>query len=912
MKTKKRNWHLFTGVFVLLALLLATVSNRLTSTVTIQGEDTQAELTNSLSSALEAVSIVRARNQVANADWLMIEGDPTEKVSQYIEENVGNSIRSLAETLKQDSNLAWVVRYKSEEFRHNWKDSYADEEGALSFTIRNIDGKITYAGAIQPSVSFTRARSILVNPSLVPQEHLEQYGTEYLYSLTLPEDFSIQFFVPKTLQPDGGMIVKTAAEISTRPLNFCLLAGAIVMLLFIFCVPYRFEEDFFLLKKIRRLKFLVAAVLLCTGTVLACSWAYQVSMSHADGSLIELYRSFSMSANQANVISYLSVSALWMLLFGLIGLLGLYMRCELKRGEAFIYEDSLLYWGMQKGKDWVMRLFDSENRLSPEFRIVLLACLYVISATVLMILCALFMNFDGLLIGALLSLLFAIGVIYFWGRNMVRNYRKVYGASHRLAEGRFSEVTDDEVGMYQPLYNELLHISDSYENALKEGLSSQVSKAQLISNVSHDLKTPVAGIQSYSELISMSDNMDDIHHYASQLTNYSARLNALIVDLFDITKATSGDIVLNPVLIDLRELVEQVDAEWQDRLSGSRLTSLKTLNTSVMIRLDPDKMVRVMDNLYSNVIKYAMPGTRVLITLAKRGEFCELRIRNTSKTILDFDPERIMDRFVRGDASRSEAGSGLGLAIVKSFVEIQGGSFEIECDGDLFTARIRFPIEASLNEPSPAAAVQDIHQPEIPDAAPAAEEVEQPAFQLDSAPRPDRGAAFLRTSARGIGRLVSQSIAPETDSTPGAAFVLPYEGAHTPLPDLPASPSQPNSVQTGLKNEQEEQALQGEESTAVSIHPAFDDILLAASVASLKKEGRLPQQTDEENSKAETAAPNESPSAADRSSVQAMEPGIEEDPLLAASRASVIKEKQAQSSSNPSADASDDELCIGQ
>ncbi len=111
-------------------------------------------------------------------------------------------------------------------------------------------------------------------------------------------------------------------------------------------------------------------------------------------------------------------------------------------------------------------------------------------------------------------------------------------------------------------------------------------------------------------------------------------------------------------------------------------------------------MVRVIDNLFSNIMKYSLPGSRVFITLVRRETECELSFRNTSATILDFDPEKIMERFVRGDSSRHETGSGLGLAIVKSFIEIQNGTFEIETDGDLFKARLRFPIDPEANKPA--------------------------------------------------------------------------------------------------------------------------------------------------------------------------------------------------------------------
>lgn len=446
-----------------------------------------------------------------------------------------------------------------------------------------------------------------------------------------------------------------------------------------------------------------------------------------------------------------------------------------------------------------------------------------------MLLGVLFFDLFGLiaavLISCLIAILFAVGI----AKAISQDFQHVLDASHSLAMGNYSEFKPEKAGMFNPIVSDLVHIAGNYENARNEGLASQVSKSQLISNVSHDLKTPVAGIQSYSELISMSDNMDDIHHYASHLQNYSARLASLIEDLFDITKATSGDIVLDLVHIDLCELVEQVQAEWIDTLAEKQLETIMNLDGPVMIDLDPNKMVRVIDNLFSNIRKYSLPGSRVFITLINRGSSCELIFRNTSADILDFDPEQIMERFVRGDASRHEAGSGLGLAIIKSFVEVQNGDFIIQTDGDIFKAIMSFPLDPAEN-------------------IPLADSKEK------SAVRADTGKAepvLDDESSVQNGEAVDDVYVQEEPASPS---VLEEElTGKEPAPKKPSSleetmqaSSKPETATVPLPETKTEEIRTSKTTNPVSVNPETDPLLLA-SITSLQKEGRLSADSEKKN-----------------------------------------------------------------
>ena len=216
----------------------------------------------------------------------------------------------------------------------------------------------------------------------------------------------------------------------------------------------------------------------------------------------------------------------------------------------------------------------------------------------------------------------------------------------------------------------------------------------MITNISHDLKTPLTGIKNYLELLN-DPNLDPTvyQEYLMILTNYTDRLNNLIQDLFEISKANSGNIELKPQKLNIIEFIEQIHAENMPLLEEKNLILVfEHDDEDVYCWIDPDKSVRIFENLISNISKYALENTRVFVSCKKENKFVSITYKNISKTYLNFDPEQITERFVRGDASRHEHGSGLGLAIIKSFAEIQDGQFKIEIDGDVFKAILKLPL----------------------------------------------------------------------------------------------------------------------------------------------------------------------------------------------------------------------------
>lgn len=236
-------------------------------------------------------------------------------------------------------------------------------------------------------------------------------------------------------------------------------------------------------------------------------------------------------------------------------------------------------------------------------------------------------------------------------------------------------------------------IGDAVSKAVEEQLASERMKTDLIANVSHDIKTPLTNIINYLDLLKRTNITDPTAlEYIAVLDKQSVKLKRLVQDIVDASKASSGCINAECAPVDIRELLEQAVAEYSDKLAASGITPVVNREedcTAVMA--DGRLLWRVFDNLLSNIYKYSQPGTRAYIDAKRAGENVEISFRNISAEALNISPETLMERFVRGDRSRHTDGSGLGLSIARSLVELQGGTFSLAIDGDLFRAVVSLP-----------------------------------------------------------------------------------------------------------------------------------------------------------------------------------------------------------------------------
>ena len=237
-------------------------------------------------------------------------------------------------------------------------------------------------------------------------------------------------------------------------------------------------------------------------------------------------------------------------------------------------------------------------------------------------------------------------------------------------------------------------IGTGLEQALKEQLKSERMKTDLITNVSHDIKTPLTSIISYVDLLKR-ENLpgEKVQEYLRILDQKSQRLKNLTEDLVEVSKASSGNLKLDMTTINLVEMIWQTNGEFEEKFETRHLELVSNLpDEAILIRADGRRLWRVLENLYNNTFKYAMEHSRVYTDISKVDNMVYFTIKNVSENPLNFQADELTERFVRGDVSRATEGSGLGLSIAKSLTKLQKGTFEIIIDGDLFKVRVGFPV----------------------------------------------------------------------------------------------------------------------------------------------------------------------------------------------------------------------------
>ena len=238
-----------------------------------------------------------------------------------------------------------------------------------------------------------------------------------------------------------------------------------------------------------------------------------------------------------------------------------------------------------------------------------------------------------------------------------------------------------------------------FKKAIDEEIRSQRMKSELITNVSHDLKTPLTSIRGYVDLLKQEQLTSQQKLYVEKMGLGVYRLTTLVEDLFDISRAESGNLHLQLEAVRLEELIRQVILEHEHDLAEKGLhIRFEGFGHLVIVNVDSEKTHRIFDNLIRNCVKYAMTDTRIYIVLIHDADQASICIKNVSAYEISFDARDILERFVRGDAARTSEGSGLGLAIVRSFAQAQHGDFHVEVDGDLFKAIISFPLMKTKEE----------------------------------------------------------------------------------------------------------------------------------------------------------------------------------------------------------------------
>lgn len=574
-----------------------------------------------------------------------------------------------------------------------------DHQMYSTFTY-DADGNVTSTGDyVSTDFTYMSAYQLLKNSISIStsnaRETYEIYGKSIPKSqiqLRVPQNLKAEFAIPQNLTENNDIIWYNTGNLVHGEMSGRFLAVTCCMMVFfiglyILFYPVSVEQEVNPFAFMRKIKAEIKWAFL--GTVLCLAY---IGMAFLDVYTMtgELQTALQMLGIPYAELVPVVLQFIGMMLTGLFTAMGIFeIKYMLTSGFCRYWkEDSLI--GSICGN--VKRRFEklSEVDLSDKTDTVLLK--YVLIQMVIVGVIACFWSF-----GIVLSVLYSV-LLFFYIRKKLKKVQKDYQVllkeAHQLADGRFDEEITQDVGIFNALGEEFKNVRTGFEKAVCEEMKSQNMKTELISNVSHDLKTPLTGIKNYAELLGQ-DNVSgqDKQVYLENLQHYIDRLNNLIEDLFEVSKVNSGNIELNPVELNVVALIQQAQAETEDLLKQKNLTViLDAPENGIVQALDGDKTYRIFENLFTNIAKYTLPGTRVYVSATAQPEYTEIVFKNISEAQMNFTPEEIVERFVRGDKSRHESGSGIGLAIVKSFTEVQNGTFSIEIDGDLFKAVVRFKV----------------------------------------------------------------------------------------------------------------------------------------------------------------------------------------------------------------------------
>ena len=288
------------------------------------------------------------------------------------------------------------------------------------------------------------------------------------------------------------------------------------------------------------------------------------------------------------------------------------------------------------------------------------------------------------------AVLIAVGAFYI---SKISRLRKEVG---ELAGGNLNREIDVKSFpiSLKGFATDIGRVSDSVSLAVDEQMKSERLKTELITNISHDLKTPLTSIINFSDLINNSDaSEEEKAEYAEHLHTQSGRVKELLDALIEASKAASGAVEINMAPCDVHILLEQCVVEYEQKLNEAGLTLVESYpEEKLMISADAKFLSRIFENLLTNICKYSMPGSRAYVSAAQKGDQAVISFKNMSKEPLNVSVEELTERFVRGDASRHSEGHGLGLSIVKSLMDLQNGKLNMRAEADLFVAELSFPI----------------------------------------------------------------------------------------------------------------------------------------------------------------------------------------------------------------------------
>lgn len=607
-------------------------------------------------------------------------------LEQNVNDAAQNSIRESIYLLDNDENFAYRIEWNDKVLSNHF-DEESNAKNALFYGELTYDenGNLRQSGNMDATeFSFLSLYNFYTLDGIV-SNLMTDYDEDV--ELNPPTDLKVTLFIPKEMKTGG--LVYTSVYNDSVWVPFVLLAlliSSFVIGVYLLLISWKILAKTQFFKTILSWKAEFNIFFFGTLTILVISVCMYIMGVTINDILLPAMVRYGLPA--AGVwVNIINFCLLFLSLF-FIGIDIYYVKYSLCFGFVrFLKEDTWL-------GNRIMELYGGIKDLSNydlDQKIKSLILKGVLLNTVLMFLCALFWGWLLVLIYGVVSYIFLLHQ----AQRIVKEYDKLLVRLDRIAQGDFKVDDQYQTSILPSLQEKLDTVQEDFEEAVKERVRSQNLRTELITNVSHDLKTPLTGIKSYLELLNDSQlSTEDKEEYLIRLNQYTDRLSKLIEDLFEVSKANSGNIQLETQNVDIVSLVEQVLVENETMLEKKGLSPvIRKPEEPILCLLDGDKTVRIFENLLSNVAKYALENTRVFVTMEKNQDTVDIMIQNISKTPLDFDPHDITKRFVRADQSRHEEGSGLGLAIVKSFCEIQNGSFTVQLDGDVFKAIVSFSVK---------------------------------------------------------------------------------------------------------------------------------------------------------------------------------------------------------------------------
>ena len=463
--------------------------------------------------------------------------------------------------------------------------------------------------------------------------------------------------------------------------------GVILMMLLVLFIPYQYEKESTKLNFVANIKFGILAFVITWIVLLFGMLGVWCLVQIPYTSIENFAKEFRMTVDNIELLRdvCLFVSIVVELLMVII--VTYVFKVMFKKGiGTYFKENTILGYIVSKSSVLYHKIvtFDFSD---PVLLIVLKGSLIIMAICIS----------TSLLLGVSLAYGFIVTLIisivnYLFISKVKKDHDALLDITSRIADGDFDVKANDNMIYFKEVCNNVTSIKASFEKSVKEEVKSQNMKTELISNVSHDLKTPLTNIITYTDLLKNENlSKEDIKGYVESLERAGNRLKTLIDDLFEVSKANSGDIKLDIQNVDIIAIIKEAILESSQLLNAKKLTIKENYSdNSIIMPLDGNKTYRIFENCLSNISKYALEYTRVYVDVTQDDKQVKIVFKNVSNQEMDFDSEHIMERFVQGDKSRNTVGSGLGLAIAKSFANIQNGDFKIETDGDLFKAIIIF------------------------------------------------------------------------------------------------------------------------------------------------------------------------------------------------------------------------------